>query len=52
MQNELPTTIVLSKRDAEMLLELLDSDEEPNDALKEAYETHKKLIQENNEEIA
>ena len=42
LEKEYVTT--LTDRDRDRLLAMLDADEEPNEALKEAYETHQKLI--------
>jgi uncharacterized protein (DUF1778 family) len=37
-------TTVLSDRDRDLFLALLDADDEPNEALREAAETYKRLI--------
>ena len=39
-------TTKLSDRDRDIFLALLDSDEEPNEALKSAFVVHKELIAE------
>ena len=41
---ENPETMVLSERDTEILLAVLASDSEPNEALKRANEDRKRLI--------
>jgi uncharacterized protein (DUF1778 family) len=42
LEKEYVTT--LTNRDRDRLLAMLDAEEEPNEALKEAFEIHQKLI--------
>lgn len=37
---------ILSDRDRDIFLKMLDSDNEPNEALKDAFQTHKQLVAE------